>query len=498
MASPPNRARARTPRAETQLLLPAGVRCVSLRDLGGEDFRSGGPASPAERSAAASAVRASLRDAGACVLRLGDVHGTRLTRLVELSRAPLELAALGSPPHPAVRLLAHGKSVVEFRKHDELLSVEHEVASSRVYDALASAGRAVLAALGTTPQGGEQGGGSRRGAALSSPALAVAEDRVPEWERGCSILCSFRYPPGAFAAEHTDAGLVTLIHCSTPGLEVFVSGAWAPLPCPPGGCVAVLAGATLEAASAGRYAPVLHRVAATERDARPRESLAFRMRGLPGAFVPDGRTVAVFEAGFRSTRASANAPCRAHSIEYINLFDPLFEDEGASKAPPPPPASVAEAVFCNPQLAGLIAERVARENNSGRSLAIAACVSKAAHSATLGCWAGLFARAFPDITVPQRLDARGDGPRWRRLFRIQCRTIKVGIADKDGAAVFFRALPSTLLETLFVAWCKHTGVSRQSMRFVFDGCCARPGECVHDMGLEDGDEFGAMVEQVGD
>jgi len=66
------------------------------------------------------------------------------------------------------------------------------------------------------------------------------------------------YPYGGSCTEHTDYGVVTLQHCSSPGLEGHIYGEWQPLHRPD--CVVLFAGDMLERLTNGRTKALLHRV----------------------------------------------------------------------------------------------------------------------------------------------------------------------------------------------------------------------------------------------
>jgi hypothetical protein len=307
-----------------------------------------------------AAVASSLRATGALVLRLdagADVDG------VEALLASAA-AFFASPPAAKARHAAAGdaRGAAGYRAlpGKELVDVRLGCEPARVPEALArgaplalatlsSAGRAVLSALGR-----------RLAPPLDLCALCEPAPLEPG-ALGASVLSVFRYAPAApadaahgahprdgplraadAAPPHVDGGLLTLVASSDAGLEVLARASagsgggarWVALPLRRGE-VAVLAGATLAAATGDAVAACLHRVAAQP---APRLSLALRLRGAPGALMPP-MTVATFEALFAATHASVNraAPAPAPAA-------PAAAAAGAAPAASAFAAAVAAAV----------------------------------------------------------------------------------------------------------------------------------------------------------
>ncbi|KAH9584164.1 Rad60/SUMO-like domain [Trypanosoma melophagium] len=75
--------------------------------------------------------------------------------------------------------------------------------------------------------------------------------------------------------------------------------------------------------------------------------------------------------------------------------------------------------------------------------------------------------------------------------------ISIKVVNADGAEMFFRIKAATQLKKLIDAYCKKQGISRSSVRFLFDGSPIDESKTPKDLGMEDDDVIDAMVEQTG-
>jgi hypothetical protein len=256
---------------------PAGVRVVDEASL-------------ERRSAdAVQSARASLRDTGALLLSLSPARAAQLGALLADSVAVLEHAAAHGPQPPMrASVPENDKLVLRYRLHDPLAAVQcataadgvpfcahrFETAVEKGCRSLTGLGRLVLDTLSDAPC-----------EALDGVAAPLHHSEVNK-----EYLHLFRYEArGSGAGAHTDGGLLTLIVCAAPGLELHTpSGGWQPLH---GGAaqVAVLAGDMLQGyATCGddTVPPALHRVAPG--GGEPRHSLVMRLRAPPSSLRPRG------------------------------------------------------------------------------------------------------------------------------------------------------------------------------------------------------------------
>lgn len=74
-------------------------------------------------------------------------------------------------------------------------------------------------------------------------------------------------------------------------------------------------------------------------------------------------------------------------------------------------------------------------------------------------------------------------------------TLKV--KSQDGNEIFFKIKKNTQLKKLMDAYCSRNGVIPSTVRFLFDGDRVQESATPSDLGMEDGDEIDAMVEQTG-
>lgn len=75
--------------------------------------------------------------------------------------------------------------------------------------------------------------------------------------------------------------------------------------------------------------------------------------------------------------------------------------------------------------------------------------------------------------------------------------VSLKVVNADGAEMFFRIRRGTQLKKLIDAYCKKQGISRGSVRFLFDGSPIDESKTPEDLGMEDDDVIDAMVEQTG-
>ena len=76
--------------------------------------------------------------------------------------------------------------------------------------------------------------------------------------------------------------------------------------------------------------------------------------------------------------------------------------------------------------------------------------------------------------------------------------ISLTVADQSGGApVQFRIKKTTPLRKLMDAYCKKLGLSKQAVRFTFDGNRLREQDTPKASGIDDGDEIDVFQEQQG-
>lgn len=319
------------------------------------------------------------------------------------------------------------------------------------------------------------------------------------YERGCSALSVFRYDAGAGAAEHTDLGLLTVVYACDPGLELRTPFGWQSLACE--GAFVVLAGASLEAATGGAVRAALHRVVPQE---SPRCSVVMRVRGSPDAPLPGapGGTIAGFEARFRATHGSINAPPRGPII----IVDLETGEEGPAPAAPASrearhDTSLAEDVLAVPGLAALIVDKLAAMDESGVALARAEMVCCALRDAVAPIWARQCAELHRrgELELPAALSAAGHAEQWKRLYRYSSvPRLTVKVRGQDSTKVHFKVTSRICFGKIFDAYCSHK-VFGDRPRFLFDGRPVQDWETPRSLKrIDEVDTIDAVVEQMGD
>eukprot|EP00741_Cyanophora_paradoxa_P008255 tig00001278_g7985.t1 len=75
--------------------------------------------------------------------------------------------------------------------------------------------------------------------------------------------------------------------------------------------------------------------------------------------------------------------------------------------------------------------------------------------------------------------------------------IALKVKSQDGNEVHFKIKKSSTLQKLMDAYCQRISQAMGSIRFMFDGQRIQPHQTPEEIGMEDGDEIDAMMEQVG-
>ena len=399
--------------------------------------------------------------------------------------------------------------MLECRLREQLPAkyAELDAATQAAYERLSAAARCTLGALSPPAAPQRRKARGSRTAAASATATAPRLDELMEaaclrcFDRGCSTLSLIRYDAGAGATEHTDMGLLTMIDARDPGLELRTPFGWQSLVCQRG--LVVLAGATLEAATGGAVRAALHRVVPQD---TPRCLVVLRVRGSPGALLPvaPGGTIAAFEARFRATHGSINAPPRGPAIVVVDLETgeeglvlAAHASQQARRA-----ASIAEEVLAVPALAALIVEALAGVDESGVALARAEMVCCALRDSVAPVWARRCAELHrrEQLELPAALSPAGHATQWKRLYRhSSVPRLNVKVQDLvDETEIHFKVTSRVCLNKVFDAYSTKKSLSRNAHRFLYDGASIADWKTPLCLELEDGDTINAVVEQMGD
>lgn len=74
-------------------------------------------------------------------------------------------------------------------------------------------------------------------------------------------------------------------------------------------------------------------------------------------------------------------------------------------------------------------------------------------------------------------------------------TLKV--KAQDGSEIFFKIKPTTALKKLMESYCQRQGVDSKTVRFLYEGNRIQEASTPRELGMSNGDEIDAMVEQRG-
>lgn len=80
---------------------------------------------------------------------------------------------------------------------------------------------------------------------------------------------------------------------------------------------------------------------------------------------------------------------------------------------------------------------------------------------------------------------------------VQSPTLTLKVKSQDGIETYFKIKRNTQLRKLMESFCTRQGINQSTVRFLFDGERVLDESTPEALGMEDGDEIDAMVEQTG-
>lgn len=83
------------------------------------------------------------------------------------------------------------------------------------------------------------------------------------------------------------------------------------------------------------------------------------------------------------------------------------------------------------------------------------------------------------------------------IVNIQPECFEISVKSQDGNEIRFKIRPTSRFGKVVDAYCKRSGVERDTVRFLFDGQRLEEDKTIGEIGLQDGDEVDAMVSQIG-
>jgi small ubiquitin-related modifier len=75
--------------------------------------------------------------------------------------------------------------------------------------------------------------------------------------------------------------------------------------------------------------------------------------------------------------------------------------------------------------------------------------------------------------------------------------INLKVTSQNGEEVHFKIKKTTPLAKLMDTYCQRMGLSRNSIRFLFEGSRLQDQQTPKELEMEDGDSIDAMLEQLG-
>ena len=77
------------------------------------------------------------------------------------------------------------------------------------------------------------------------------------------------------------------------------------------------------------------------------------------------------------------------------------------------------------------------------------------------------------------------------------KALVVKVKDQAGKETYYRVGPGTRINQIKAACCREKVLCVESMRFLFDGRAIGGDDTVSSLGMEDGDQIDAHLEQCG-
>jgi small ubiquitin-related modifier len=75
--------------------------------------------------------------------------------------------------------------------------------------------------------------------------------------------------------------------------------------------------------------------------------------------------------------------------------------------------------------------------------------------------------------------------------------LNINVKSQEGNVICFKLKKTTLLKKMIESYCSKNGLHPKSVRFIFEGERIKDSDTPESLGMDDGDEIDAMVEQHG-
>ena len=101
------------------------------------------------------------------------------------------------------------------------------------------------------------------------------------------------------------------------------------------------------------------------------------------------------------------------------------------------------------------------------------------------------------LTICARGMSASEGRVLEEEYAVEVNRLKITVVTQDGNEMYFKTRNTVPLKSLMHAFCNRQGISRMSLRFLFDGNRINETQTPLQLDMEDGDVIDVMVEQFG-
>lgn len=75
--------------------------------------------------------------------------------------------------------------------------------------------------------------------------------------------------------------------------------------------------------------------------------------------------------------------------------------------------------------------------------------------------------------------------------------LNINVKSQEGTVICFKLRKTTQLKKMIESYCQRNGYHSRSVRFIYEGDRVKETDTPATLGMEDGDEIDAMIEQHG-
>mmetsp|Transcript_688 Transcript_688/g.681 ORF Transcript_688/g.681 Transcript_688/m.681 type:complete len:91 (+) Transcript_688:23-295(+) len=81
--------------------------------------------------------------------------------------------------------------------------------------------------------------------------------------------------------------------------------------------------------------------------------------------------------------------------------------------------------------------------------------------------------------------------------RVNSEELNINVKSQEGTVICFKLRKTTQLKKMIESYCQRNGYHPKSVRFIYEGERIKDTDTPGSLGIEDGDEIDAMIEQHG-